>query len=464
VARLVQKRIDKKSVRVLIITYCFPPNSEVGSRRLSRFCNYLPEHGIDPVVLTVQEKYTERLDHKFASLPGLRVVCTPQQPDLLNYYHQWKTRTEGAHAHIMSRPSGKENPRLRSFRRQVVGLLGARGENWGWFHPAVQAAERLICEQKFDAMLSSGPPHVAHCVARILHQKYRIPWLVDFRDPWVLDSIETNLPSWTHYLRYRRERACVREADFVICNTDRMREDFCVRYPDIDREKLVTITNGFEGMTPHDEYSSPVQDTRELVLHLGSLYGSRRADTFCQALTKLEKEGSIDINRLRVLFVGDMEERLKHNVEERAPELIRRGIVELLPAVSWDDAQKLLWSAKVLLCIPRRHQMQVPAKFYEYLATGKPIFGIAMPGALTDAIELTASGAWAPPLDVDEIARQFYRTLMLPGRRASEAQEQWGKRFHFASLTQRLAHTIKKAVSGSESSQSRGNTPEPTFA
>jgi len=412
---------------------------------VARFCNYLPQCGIDPVILTVQERYCDRLDHTFRALPGLRVVCAPQQLGLLEHYGRWKARSNGAASRRNTQRSAKKNSQRVSLRRQIVGVLGARGESWGWFQPAVQAAERLICERKFDAMLSSGPPHVAHSVARFLHRKYRIPWLADFRDPWALDSFDSHLPNWTRHLALRREQACVQEADRVICNTARMREDFCIRYPDIDREKLVTLTNGFEDMPPA-EYPSSADDSRELILHLGSVYGSRRLDTFCQALRKLEKEG-MDVNRLRVLFVGDVEDRLVSQVQEKVPDLMQRGIIEFLATMSWDDAQKLLWSAKVLLVFQGDYRIQVPAKFYEYLATGKPIFAVVVRGALSELVELTASGTWAPPLDVDKIARQLSSVLKLPGLSASEAQMRWRKQFHFASLAQQLAQTIERTVS-----------------
>jgi hypothetical protein len=39
--------------KVLIITYYWPPSGGAGVQRWLKFSKYLPEHGVDPVVLTV---------------------------------------------------------------------------------------------------------------------------------------------------------------------------------------------------------------------------------------------------------------------------------------------------------------------------------------------------------------------------------------------------------------------------
>jgi len=40
-------------LQVLIISYNFPPDAEVGAKRVTRLCRYLPEFGISPIVLTI---------------------------------------------------------------------------------------------------------------------------------------------------------------------------------------------------------------------------------------------------------------------------------------------------------------------------------------------------------------------------------------------------------------------------
>ena len=63
-----------------------------------------------------------------------------------------------------------------------------------WLPKAWAACRRAICEHQPDALLTSGPPHLVHLLGRELRNRYGLPWIADFRDPWVagerLDVLE----------------------------------------------------------------------------------------------------------------------------------------------------------------------------------------------------------------------------------------------------------------------------------
>ena len=50
---------------------------------------------------------------------------------------------------------------------------------------ASQAARKLVQEQKFDLMMTTGPPHSSHLVGLSVRKVFELPWVVDMRDPWV---------------------------------------------------------------------------------------------------------------------------------------------------------------------------------------------------------------------------------------------------------------------------------------
>lgn len=43
--------------KLLIISYHFPPDAEVGGIRVAKFARYLPEFGYEPYVSTVKDRY-----------------------------------------------------------------------------------------------------------------------------------------------------------------------------------------------------------------------------------------------------------------------------------------------------------------------------------------------------------------------------------------------------------------------
>src|SRR5262245_47851918 len=60
-------------MRVLIVTYHFPPDAEVGGVRPYQMARYLPEFGIEPWVLTVRADYAETPN------PGLVAAGVPEE-------------------------------------------------------------------------------------------------------------------------------------------------------------------------------------------------------------------------------------------------------------------------------------------------------------------------------------------------------------------------------------------------
>ncbi len=432
-------------LQILVISYSFPPDGEVGGLRIARFCRYLPTYGIRPIVLTIQQQFHERRDDSFPTPIGLRIERTVRLLTPLDLYSRWKARAGSTPPPGDGRTPAKKARYGRALRRHVLTLLQTPDPYWGWYLSALRAAERLLEREPIAAILSTGPPWTPHLVARQLRKKYRVPWLADFRDPWAREPLQRELPAWRQRVDQLLEASCLRWADRVLCNTDRLRQAFVEFYTGLPTTKFVTLTNGFEDSVAAPAVVKPKRSTR-LVLHIGSLYGGRRIDTFCEALATLIRVGSITPDSLKVVFLGDSDPAFKEAVREKTPQLIQNDYIEFEPRVSWQQAQQALWEADLLLLVQGEMEMQVPAKFYEYLATGKPIFAVVQEGALSDLVRSTGSGIWADPRDPATIAAKFLDVLELRPRPPKEVQQRWYDQYHCRSLTARLAGWFREVA------------------
>lgn len=434
-------------IQVLAISHSFPPSPEVGGRRIASFCRYLPDFGIRPVVLTVDKRSLRGQDHSYPAPEGIQVE---QAPELRPYswYGRLKRRflstREGQNdSPQLSQPTSPYH-RQSSLVRQLACVADMPDPHLGWYPPAVRAGRRVIEHESIDAIFSSAPPWTTHLIARHLKKKYGIPWVADFRDPWADASHRREAPRWFSQLHLRMEASCLRLADLVICNTEVLRKSFVERYPALPASKFVTLTNGFDDIVPP---RAEAQGPRRILLHLGDIYGNRRIDTFCQALRNLVDAGEIDPTSLRIMFVGDFDPAVGPLAERLLPDLIGKKCVEFVPRMNWQDGQRALWAADLLLLFQGSFKAQVPAKFYEYLQTGKPILAVAAKGALSDLMDLTGSGLWVDPKDPSDIAAALLRALQLPAVSPEEVQRRWSGQFHFRSLTAQLAGWIREVAS-----------------
>jgi glycosyltransferase involved in cell wall biosynthesis len=278
-------------------------------------------------------------------------------------------------------------------------------------------------------------------IAYHLKRKFGLPWFVDFRDPWASFVPDPTRPDWWHRLSQRMEGSCVRISDLVLCNTDRLRHAFQQRYSDFHPSKFQTLTNGFEDLP-----SPPMRKARpkRLLLHLGSIYAQRRIDTFLTALANLVRSGRLSTESLQVVFQGDINALHLAEARKIIPDLLESKCVEFRARVSWEQAWQSLWQSDLLLLFQGSHHLQVPAKFYEYLQTGIPIFAIAEEGALTDALQATDSGIWAKSADAAGIADGLLRALQLPKHSPQDIRKRLGDRYDYPSLAKQLSFWIRE--------------------
>lgn len=434
-----RSRILKTPVKLLMICWAFPPDAQVGAIRVAQFCRYLPAFGVEPIVLTMEDRFRAAVDSSLRPIPGIRIERTEVDSTPLDWYRQLKGITGSLGRASEMPPQPPPVKKLKSFlRRQILALLQFPEPDSGWYRPALRTARQLIREGAVAGIFSSSPPTVSHRIAFRLKQEFNLPWLADFRDPWTTSLHLEDEPLWQHHVSKLMEARCLREADRVVCNTEWMRREFVRRHPELSPERFVTLTNGFENIAALAVKQTKAR-SRQLFLHLGNIYGLRRIDTFCEAIESLVTAHKIDPSTFQIVFLGDIEASLKAAAHRAAPGIFRFNCVDFRARVDRPLAQQALLQADMLLLFQGGHNLQIPAKFYEYLLTGRPIFAVAGKGALTDVLDETGAGVWAAPDKVDEIGAAFLRALALPSLSPDEAQRRWCDRFHYRSLTARLA-------------------------
>ena len=428
--------------------------------RIARFCNYLPEFGIRPVILTLQNRYHERLDPTFLVPPAIRVIRTVQQSTPLSLYATWKSRLSRPDSHKGDGRTKAEKtyaaPPWR-LRQNVLSLLTIPDQYWGWYFPAKRVGEHLLENMDFDAILSTSPPSTSHLIGLSLKKKYQIPWIADFRDPWVAnESVLSSQPKWRRKLDVRMEASCVTSADLVVCNTDLQHTIMSERYRKFSPERFVTLTNGFDDIaTPPNLDLAKHSPLR--CLHLGEVCEGRRIDTFCASLSLLVRSKKLEPDAIKVLFLGNTVQTQIAACREVAGELIDSGMIEFHQRVDRGEARRFLLEADLLLVFQGGYRAQIPLKFYEYLATGKPIFAVGQEGALSNMMAQTEVGIWAGEDEPCKIGEKFLLALTLPANSPDATQRRWAERFHFRSLSRQLAKWIRDLVDGHERT---GKCPE----
>ena len=147
--------------------------------------------------------------------------------------------------------------------------------------------------------------------------------------------------------------------------------------------------------------------------------------------------------------MGDTDEHIERSARDSTPELFDNGMIAFRPRVEWKRAQEAIGKADVLLIFQGHHPTAIPAKFYEYMLSGKPIVAIAGRGALRDIILQTGSGFVANPDDEAEIGSVLELALQAEPRQPDEIRR-LAAQFDFRNLTAKLAKGIRDVLKMSE--------------
>jgi glycosyltransferase involved in cell wall biosynthesis len=327
--------------RVLVVAYNFPPVGGVGMHRTLKYVTYLPMSGWQPVVVTARNPGQRPWDIEAQqALPaGLqvgrawspepvklrRLLATPiralrRRPKRIDV----PSASTGANASSTQRASGAGNRGLiRGFVEWIwasfVRLAFFPDQQALWAPFAARAAGAANKSQAIDAIYSSSGPISSHLAAGLVARRTHLPWVADYRDPWIGNAFAANLPLWQRPFQRRLDRWIVGHADRVVFVSDGVLKGYRDLYP-WAAGKMVVIPNGYDrndfpaelratiaARRAERANQSEANDARHfLMVYAGAIYGEHELEIFLEGLERLLARRPELRARLRVEFIGQL--------------------------------------------------------------------------------------------------------------------------------------------------------------
>ena len=442
-------------MNLLLITFSFPPAGGVGVLRALSLAKYLPADGIRVDVLTARN----------APAVGKDLSLLRQVPEGVTIHRTWtldlpfavrKAVKKLVSGRAAARPHAARSQRAAPapptanaapaspVRRLLANLL-LPDPQIGWLPFAFPAAVRIIRRREIDAVVITVPPFSSAALVPRLRRRFpNLPIVLDFRDEWLtttLHLVSFNSNARAREIAARTEGDAVRSATAVVAVTNAARQELNCRYPDQPAAKFLCIHNGFD--TEPKPLTSPAgsADAKLTLTYLGTVYGSTDPSLLVEAVHMLPAALR---SRLRLRFIGHIER------ESYRETLLSLGdTVELKGFMPQAEALRAIDTTDWLLLVTH-DRINVAAKFYDYLAGGKPIFAAVHPeGDVRRLLEQTGAGRWADSRDPAAIAALFEAILTEPNsnHRLTPQPEQIA-RFHRRALAAeyaRVLHALPRA-------------------
>jgi glycosyltransferase involved in cell wall biosynthesis len=433
-------------MRVLVVAYYFPPKGGAGTQRFAKFCKYLPEHGVDPVVLSAGA--------------GLQNENAPHDdPTLLV-----DTRVPVERV---------EDPQRVPLGQRLVRALRFHLDEDEWARAAGERAVEIVGRQPPDAVVTTLSPYACYRIGERLRQQFGLPWLLDLRDPWALDG-------WRRYRSglharndLRQMQRALRSADCVIANVP----EAAAAYVELgaDPERTVVVPNGYDDEDFARE--QPVvlpRDGRFQIVHMGTLHavdaepGLTRNTPLLRRHRQIEPLGRTGYYLLHALSLlrqrspaiyGKIAVHLYGNVDASHRAIVDRlGVGDALALhgyVPHRESIAALCGADAVFVplhgVPADERaLVVPGKLYEALASERAVLAALPPGDGADLVRHLRAGLVVAPTDAPALAAAIEAMV----ERHGQGQPLGGCRrsdllpFTRRRLTARFAEILRAVVAG----------------
>ena len=356
-------------MKVLIVTYYWPPSGGGGVQRWLKFATYLDKLGCECVVYTPSNPDVPVIDDSLLAdvPPGIEILSTPiSEPSRIlkkltgkSVSDRMGASNDGAQKSILSR--------LSLWIRGNFFIPDAR---IGWVKPSVKFLKTWISKNEVDVVITTGPPHSMHLIGLGLKKIFsQLPWIADFRDPWSdMDYLdEFNMGSRSRNKIEKLEREVVESANRLVVTSKGAGEKLTKGLNGI----CVCIPNGWDAIDypislPHSEETDVLR-----IGHFGALHGSRNAPGLWSALAKLKAGGK----KIELVLAGNVCPEVK-------ADLTRFDLNEntkYLGGLAHRNSIEEMLKCKALLLIHNNTESatrSTPGKLFEYLATSKPIITV----------------------------------------------------------------------------------------
>lgn len=344
-----------------------------------KLVKYLREFGWEPIVYTAENAAYPVIDESLEKdIPEGVKVLRNKIREPYGWYKKFTGKKSDEKIYSGFLTENKKPSLTHKISVWIRGNFFIPDARCFWIEPSIKFLTAELTKNPVDAIISSGPPHSVHLIAKGLKEKFNIPWLADFRDPWTQIDFYDHLmlTKWADARHRKLEKAVLQSANSVMT----VGWHIASQLEKISGRKVEVVTNGFDDedfeMRSEPGSDQPEAGHKKFVLaHIGSINADRNSNALWQALKELTEENSAFKNDLLIRLVGKNDFSVYQSIEENN----LSSHLEKIDYLPHDKVMDLQRRSSVLLLLLNNTPGAagiVTGKLFEYLAARRPILVI----------------------------------------------------------------------------------------
>lgn len=365
-------------MKVVLLTYYFPPDQAVGALRPAKVHAAFERAGHEVHVVTA------RIRGGALPVDGSRVTRVRSIPHPREMWLLAKSLLHGSNTGVSgSADPGRTGgiaavPDAPTWKRWLSSAMWLPDDRQGFILPAVAAALPLIREGA-DLVYTTAPPFSVHIAGLLLKQLTGVRWAAEFRDPWSDNPAKPAhvRSGMSDVLDRALEGRCLKSADHVIGVSRGIHHALAERArrvaPD-GASKTILVRNGIDSLSsPAAAPATSGVPKTFRIIHVGTFYHARDPRPFLHALALARPSLNARHVNLHVDFVGDCRWFNDVAVDDLVRQLGLSDVVHFTDWVPHARSVAMVQEADLLLLLAQQQPAQVPNKVYEYLGSRRPV-------------------------------------------------------------------------------------------
>lgn len=425
--------------KVLIIAYYWPPSGGGGVQRWLKFTKYLPQNGWNPIVVVPKDPEYPVIDKSLEDdIPKEATVIKLPIWEPYGIFKKLTGRKKEEKVNTGLLFDEKKQSLTEKISLWIRGNILIPDPRVFWVKPSAKRLKKLIPEIKPDFIITTGTPHSVHLIGKSIKKQFpNIPWLADLRDPWanldMLDQFYTS--AWAKNRQLKLEHKVLTMANVVTTVSPTWAKELQAK----TETPVHCITNGYDSEDFKD-YNSNVVNNDFVISHVGIINSYRNPEPLWLALEELCNEEPGFADKLKLQIIGITDSGLGKSLD-KFPQLKERTSVT--GYISHEKVIKKYQSSACLLLLlnnTKNSNGHIPGKFFEYLASGKPVLAIAPVDSDVAGIIRDNDAGFACSFDDKAGIRKRIKELFLSSKDALNQSP--NKKYSRKELTQSLSKII----------------------
>lgn len=278
----------------------------------------------------------------------------------------------------------------------------------------LKEAERIIRNEPFSYIHTNSYPCSTHLIGLKLKQKYSLPWIAHFYDPWVNNTYRIFHCDYFKRIDSQIEKMIAEKADIIIHTNENIKEDWIKRYGKKISNKIFVLPFVYDDETIYAaaKRTKPINRNKKklTISHIGNLPKQRSILPIVEAIMFLNSNFPDLKKEIIFRFIGKTAlENQKIVMQNNLTDQFK--FIGPLPAnklqIYYDESDILL-----VIDAPSDSNLFFPSKLMEYFIQKKPILGITPKNGCTYRYLKSAGHFTISNEDINGLESFFYDAII----------------------------------------------------